>query len=86
MRIIANIIYFLIFLALAISAMFLGGVSGVAGTFLLMVEPGDIQSNVTTALTVLVCFWLLVVILRRHNKKIIKRNKQLKLEATEKET
>lgn len=64
---------------LAFIAMFLGGVSGVAGTFYLLVEPGDIQTNLTKAIIVLALVWLLVVILRRHNKKIIKRNKQQQL-------
>lgn len=83
MRIIANLIYFLLFLVLAFAVMFLGGVSGVAGTFYIMVEPGDIERNLTTAIAVLVSLWLLIIILRHHNKKIIKRNKRLKLEAAE---
>lgn len=85
MSIIAKIIYFLLFLVLAFTAMFLGGVSGVAGTFFLMVSPGDIESNLTTAIAALTGIWLLVIILRHYNKKTIKRNKQLKLEAAEKE-
>ncbi|MCU7819597.1 MAG: hypothetical protein KZQ56_05025 [gamma proteobacterium symbiont of Lucinoma myriamae] len=70
---------------LAFAAMFLGGVSGVAGTFYLLVEAGDIRSNLTTVISGLSALWLLVVILRHYNKKAIKRNKQLKLEAAEKE-
>ncbi|MCK5665908.1 MAG: hypothetical protein KAI17_20610 [Thiotrichaceae bacterium] len=85
MRIIASLIYFLLFLVLAVAAMFLGGVSGVAGTFYVMVEQGDTQTNLAIVITPLVLLWLLIIILRQHNKKIIKRNKRLKLEAAEKE-
>ena len=56
-----------------------------AGTFYLMVEPGEIKSNLTTGIAVLTGLWLLIIILRHYNKKIIKRNKRLKLEAAEKE-
>ncbi len=83
MRIILSLIYFIIFLAMAFAAMFLGGVFGVAGTFYLMVEPGDLEANLTKAMAALGLLWLLVIILRRHNKKIIKRN--LKLKAAEAE-
>ncbi len=85
MRIIAKLIYFLLFPVLAVGAMFLGGVSGVAGTFYVMVEQGDTQTNLAMVIAPLVLLWLLVIILRHHNKKIIKRNKLLKLEAAEKE-
>lgn len=80
MRIIANITYFLLFLVLVIITMFLGGVSGVAGTFYLMVLPGDIESNLTTALTALIVLWFLLVLLRRHNKKMVKLNEVLEHE------
>ncbi len=85
MRIITNLIYFLLFPVLAVGAMFLGGVSGVAGTFYVMVEQGDTQTNLAMVIAPLVLLWLLIIILRHHNKKIIKRNKLLKLEAAEKE-
>ncbi len=81
MRILFGLIYFIIFLVLAFAAMFLGGVFGVAGTFYLMVEPGDLEANLTKAMTALGLLWLLVVVLRRHNKKIIKRNLRLKAAA-----
>ena len=74
MRIIVNLIYFIMFLIMAVIAMFLGGVSGVAGTFYLMVEPGDLEVNLTKAISTLVMIWLLVLLLRHQNKKIIKRN------------
>ena len=74
MRIIVNLIYFIMFLIMAFVAMFLGGVSGVSGTFYLMVEPGDLEANLTKAISVLVMIWLLVLLLRHQNKKIIKRN------------
>ena len=85
MRIIAKLIYFLLFPVLAVGAMFLGGVSGVAGTFYVLVEQGDTQTNLAMVIAPLVLLWLLIILLRRHNKKIIKRNKLLKLEAAEKE-
>ena len=75
MHIIFNFIYFLVFLVLAFSAMFLGGVSGVAGTFYLMSEPGDMRQNLTLAIVVLSAVWLIILMLRSHNKKVIKRNK-----------
>ncbi len=81
MRILFNLVYFLFFIVLAFVAMFLGGVSGVAGTFYLMVEPGDLEANLIKAIAVLSLLWLLVVILRRHNKKIIKHNRKLQLDA-----
>jgi len=74
MRIIVNLIYFIVFLIMAMIAMFLGGVSGVAGTFYLMVEPGDLDANLTKVISVLVMIWILVILLRHQNKKIIKRN------------
>ncbi|MCK5647502.1 MAG: hypothetical protein KAI22_01370, partial [Gammaproteobacteria bacterium] len=77
MRIIFYLIYFIVFLAMAIVAMFLGGVSGVAGTFYLLVEPGDPETNLTQAISILLLIWLLVVFLRNHNKRVIKRNKVL---------
>ncbi|MCU7940233.1 MAG: hypothetical protein KZQ64_07220 [gamma proteobacterium symbiont of Bathyaustriella thionipta] len=85
MHIIASLIYFLLFIVLAFIAMFLGGVTGVAGTFYLMVEPGDIEKNLNTAIAVLVSLWILIIMLRQQNKKVIKRKKQLKLDAAEKE-
>ncbi len=84
MRILFYLIYIPIFLALAIGAMFFGGVSGVAGTLYLMVEPGDMQTNITQALSVLTLVWLLILLLRQQNIKVMKRNKRLKLEAEEK--
>ena len=75
MHIIFNFIYFLVFLVLAFSAMFLGGVSGVAGTFYLMSEQGDMRQNLTLAIVLLISVWLIILMLRSHNKKVIKRNK-----------
>ncbi len=85
MRFIGLFIYFWIFLALAIVVMFLGGLSGVVGTFYVMVEQGDLKDNLTTVITILVLIWCLLMVLRYYNKKAIKKNKLLKLEATEKE-
>ena len=76
MRIIYNLIYFIVFLGLAFIAMFLGGVSGVAGTFFIMVEPGELEENLTKAISILVVLWLLVLVLRHQNKKVIKRKKR----------
>ena len=75
MHIIFNFIYFLVFLVLAFSAMFLGGVSGVTGTFYLMSEQGDMRQNLTLAIVLLISVWLIILMLRSHNKKVIKRNK-----------
>lgn len=75
MRIILGFIYFIIFIILATGAMFLGGVSGVSGTFYLMVEPGDLEMNLIKMMTILVGIWILVVFLRSSNKRAIKRNK-----------
>ena len=80
MRIIFNLVYFIVFLVMAVAVMFVGGVVGTAGTFYLMVEPGDIEANLTKAVSILVAVWFLVLLLRSRNKKIIKRNKREKLE------
>lgn len=79
MHIIFNFIYFLVFLVLAFSAMFLGGVSGVTGTFYLMSEPGDMRQNLTLAIVLLSAVWLIILMLRSHNKKVMKRNKLMLL-------
>ncbi len=80
MRILWNIIYFFLFLGMAFLAMFLGGVSGVAGTFIVMVEAGDMQENLIKASIILAVVWFLVIILRHQNKKVMKRRKQKTLE------
>ena len=85
MRIIGAIIYFLIFIVLATGVMFVGGVAGVVGTFHLMIQPGDLQTNLITIISILSLIWLLLMVLRHYNKKIIKINKQQALEAAEKE-
>lgn len=64
----------MVFLIMALAAMFLGGLSGVAGSFYLMVEPGNVQTNLTMLIAILVPLWLLVIVLRRHNKKVLKQN------------
>ena len=85
MRIIGAVIYFLLFIVLATGAMFVGGVAGVVGTFHVMVLPGDLQSNLITIVSILSLLWLLLMVLRYYNKKVIKTNKQQALEAAEKE-
>ena len=77
--IIAKLFYFIFFLLLAISAMFLGGVSGTAGTFFVMIRQGDMQQNLTIAIASLTLLWLVILLLSHHNKKVIKRNKLLAL-------
>ena len=74
MRFIGLFIYFWIFLALAIVVMFLGGLSGVVGTFYVMVEQGDLKDNLTTVITILVLIWCLLMVLRYYNKKAIKKS------------
>lgn len=74
MHILMKTLFFIIFLGMAVAAMFLGGISGVAGTFYLMVEPGNVPTNLTMLIAVLVPLWLLVLVLRRHNKKVLKKN------------
>ena len=85
MHIIFNVFYFIVFLILAVVVMFVGGVSGVAGAFYLMIEPGSVQDNLFLGLAVLLTFLLVIMLLRKHNKKIIRRNKRLAQEALDKE-
>ncbi len=85
MKIILNISYFLVFLMLAMLVMFLGGLSGVAGTFYVMVEPGDLQANLSKASALLIIVWLLILFLRNRNKRGIKRIKRLAKEEQAKE-
>ncbi len=70
---------------LAMLVMFLGGLSGVAGTFYIMVEAGDLQANLSKAIAVLLIVWLVVVFLRNRNKRAIKRIKRLAKEEQAKE-
>ncbi len=86
MRFIGMFIYFWIFLALAIVVMFLGGLSGVVGTFYVMVEQGDLKENLKIVTTILVLVWLLLMVLRYYNKKAIKKNKLLKRKTAERKT
>jgi len=81
MRILSNILYFFLFLILAVAAMFVGGVAGVSGSFFVMVSKGDMQNNLLIAILSLVLILFVVNMLRRHNKKVIKRKKRLALEA-----
>ncbi len=87
MRFIGKLFYFLFyalfFSIFAFIAMFLGGVSGTASTFYIMIEKGDMQQNLTIAIAALSVLWLIVIMLSSHNKKVLKRNKLLA--ATEKE-
>ena len=85
MHIMFNVFYFIVFLILAVAVMFVGGVSGVAGAFYLMIEPGSVQDNLFLGLAVLLTFLLVIMLLRKHNKKIIRRNKRLAQEALDKE-
>lgn len=84
MRIIGKLFYFLFyavfFSILAFTAMFLGGISGTAGTFYIMSGQGDMQQNLTIAIASLSVLWLIIIMLSHHNKKVIKRNKLLTLE------
>ena len=79
MHIIGKIFYFLLyslfFLSLALLAMFLGGVSGTAGTFYVMIRQGDMQQNLTIAIASLTLLWIVILLLSSHNKKVIRRNK-----------
>ncbi|MCU7834753.1 MAG: hypothetical protein KZQ83_05790 [gamma proteobacterium symbiont of Taylorina sp.] len=75
MHIIFNLFYFIFFILLVFAAMFLGGVSGTAGTFYLMIEKGDMQQNLIVAISGLCVLWLIIIMLSSHNKKVIKRNK-----------
>ncbi len=76
MRFILKFIYFILFISLALGTMFLGGVSGVAGTFYVMVEKGDIEHNLLLMSAALLLGWLVILLLRGHNKRVIKRKKQ----------
>ena len=88
MHIIGQFFYFLFsaafFSILALVAMFLGGVSGTAGTFYIMIEKGDMQQHLTIAIAALTVLWLIIIMLSRHNKKILKRNKILALNENKK--
>ena len=86
MHILLNIIYFFIFLFLAFMAMFLGGVSGVAGTFYLMVKEGTIQDNLEIGIAYLLVGLVMVLILRRENKKVLRQKQRLEQEMNEQET
>ena len=65
---------------LAIAVMFLGGVSGVAGTFYVLVEKGEVEDNLLMVSAVLLITWLVLLLLRGHNKRVLKRNQQQALE------
>jgi uncharacterized protein HemY len=84
MRFIFNFIYFILFSILAIIVLFAGGIFGVAGTFYLMVESGDLQTNLIHTVAPFVVVWLLLILLRGRNKREIwrnQRNKQQQIEA-----
>ena len=80
MRILLKLFYFLMFLLLAFAAMFLGGVSGVAGSFYLMVKEGTIEDNLLIGITVLVVSLAVVLILRGQNKKVLRQRQALERE------
>lgn len=80
MRILLKLIYFIVFLALMFVAMFLGGVSGVAGSFYLMVKEGAILDNLILGIAGLSIALLVVLILRGQNKKVLRQRKQLEQE------
>ena len=90
MRFIGKFFYFIFysifFILFALGAMFLGGVSGTAGTFYLMIEKGDMQQHLMIAIATLSVLWLIIMILSSHNKKILKRNKRLALEEAKKQS
>lgn len=81
MRIIGALIYFLLFLVLSIVSLFLGGLSGVVGAFYLLVEQGDLLTNIVTVVAILSLLWLLLTVLSYYNEKAMKKNKLLKQEA-----
>ncbi len=85
MHVLINILYFIVFVIMALGAMFIGGLSGVAGSFYLMVEPGDVATNLTILMAVLIPLWLLVIVLRRHNKKVLKQKARQQAEEKEAE-
>ncbi len=76
MKFILKFFYFIIFMVLAIAVMFLGGVSGVAGTFYVLVEKGDVEHNLIIVSAALLLTWLVVVLLRGRNKRVLRRKKQ----------
>lgn len=80
MKYILKFLYFIIFMILAIAVMFLGGVSGVAGTFYVLVEKGEVEDNLLMVSAVLLITWLVLLLLRGHNKRVLKRNQQQALE------
>lgn len=80
MRILLKLLYFLLFLLLAFAAMFLGGVSGVAGSFYLMVKEGTIEDNLMIGITALLVSLVIVWILRGQNKKVMRQRQALEQE------
>ena len=81
MRILLNIVYILIFTGLTLGAMFLGGVSGVAGSFYLMVKEGAILDNLYLGIASLLINLFFVLVLRGQNKKVMKQKRQRQLAA-----
>ena len=87
MRIFLNVVYFFVFMVLAFGAMFVGGVSGVAGSFYLMVKEGNIEDNLFMGIATLAVALILAVILRGQNIKVMRQRKQAEqnIEASETE-
>jgi hypothetical protein len=52
--------------------MFVGGISGVASTFYIMVEEGDMTTNLLMLIGTLLVSLLIIMLLRDYNKKILK--------------
>lgn len=76
MRIIINLLFILFFTALLLIVMFVGGVSGVAGSFYLMVTEGDIVDNLIKGIGALSVALILVMILSGQNRKVLKQKQQ----------
>ena len=85
MRILLNIIYILVFSGLALGAMFLGGVSGVAGSFYLMVKEGTILDNLYLGIASLLISLFFVLVLSGQNKKVMKQKRQRQMAAEKEE-
>lgn len=74
MKFIGKLIYGIVFIVLAAVAVFLGGVSGVAGTFYLLVEAENVHQSLLMVIAASALLLLLLLMLKRWNRKGIKKH------------
>ena len=76
MSVILKIFAWLIFLLIATGVMIVAGVAGVAGSFYMMVNDGNIMDNLYMTIGVLAILFVLSLLLRQQNKKVIRMRKK----------